>query len=140
MNKVVAINGSPRKGKGNTAMVLNSFLEGIAENGTGIELFYASELKVKPCACGEMQCWYASPGECCINDDMRQLYPKLKTAEILIIATPVYIPLPGDLQNIINRLCPLVEPFLEFRAGRTRARLRKDVNIKKYVLVSTGGW
>jgi len=140
MVKAVAINGSPRKGKGNTATVLTSFIEGLTEYDTDVELFYASILKVKPCACGGMQCWYESPGECCIKDDMQLLYPKLREAEILVIATPVYIPLPGDMQNVINRLCPLVEPYLEFRNGRTRSRFRKDVKIKKFILVSTGGW
>ena len=140
MKKVVAINGSPQKGKGNTATVLTPFIQGLTESGADVELFYASQLKVKPCACGGMQCWYETPGECCINDDMQLIYPKLKAAEILIIATPVYIPLPGDMQNVINRLCPLVEPYLEYRQGRTRARFHQDVNIQKMVLVSTGGW
>ena len=71
---------------------------------------------------------------------MQKIYPKLRESEILVLATPVYIPLPGDMQNVINRLCPLLEPRLEFREGRTRARFRDDVNIKKIVLVSTGGW
>jgi multimeric flavodoxin WrbA len=140
MVKALAINGSPRKGKGNTALVLAPFLEGIAEAGAEVELIYASKLKIKPCSCGNMHCWYSSPGDCCINDDMQTLYPKLKEADLLIIATPVYIPLPGAMQDIINRLCPLVEPYLEFRQGRTRAHFREDVNIKKIILVSTGGW
>lgn len=140
MSKAVAINGSPRRGRGNTATVLNAFIEGLAENKTNVELFHASKLKVKPCACGGMLCWYDSPGTCCIDDDMQQLYPKIKEAEVLILATPVYIPLPGDMQNFINRLCPLVEPRLEFREGRTRARFREDVRIEKFVLVATGGW
>ena len=140
MARAIAINGSPRKEKGNTAIVLGAFLEGLAENGIDVELHYASRLKIQPCACGEMRCWYASPGECCIKDDMQLIYPKLKEAEIVILATPVYIPLPGAMQNFINRLCPLVVPRLEFRQGRTRARLREDVKIQKFVLVSTGGW
>ncbi len=140
MTKAVAINGSPRKAKGNTAIVLTSFVQGLTKSGADVELFYASKLKVKPCACGEMRCWYEAPGECCIKDDMQPIYPKLKAAEILILATPVYIPLPGDMQNVINRLCPLIEPYLGYRQGRTRARLHQDVKIQKMVLVSTGGW
>ena len=140
MVKALAINGSPRKDKGNTATVLAPFIQGITDAGAEVELFYASKLKIKPCSCGNMHCWYDSPGDCCISDDMQLLYPKLKDADILIIATPVYIPLPGAMQNVINRLCPLVEPYLEFRQDRTRARFRKDVNIEKIVLVSTGGW
>ncbi len=71
---------------------------------------------------------------------MQLLYPKLRKAEILVLATPVYIPLPGGMQNIINRLCPIIDPILEFREGRTRAKLREGVNISKIVLVSTSGW
>ncbi len=140
MVKAVAINGSPRKDKGNTAEVLTPFIQGISDAGGEVDLFYASNLKIKPCACGTMYCWNDSPGECCINDDMQILYPKLRSADILIIATPIYIPLPGDMQNVINRLCPLLEPCLEFRQGRTRARFRKDVQIQKVILVSTGSW
>ncbi len=140
MLKVAAINGSPRTDRGHTATVLASFLEGMEGAGAEVELFYASRLKVKPCACGEMYCWYRKPGECCIQDDMQTLYPKLSDADILVLATPVYIPLPGEMQNVINRLCPLGEPYLETREGRTRARLREHVRIRKIALVSTGGW
>lgn len=140
MSRTVAINGSPRMEKGNTAMLLSPFIQGMSDAGSDVELLHAGRLKVKPCACGEMYCWYQIPGECCFKDDMQLLYPKLKEAEILVLATPVYIPLPGQMQDIINRLCPLVKPLLETRAGRTRARFREDVQIQKIVLLSTGGW
>ena len=140
MVKVLAINGSPRKDKGNTAAVLSPFIQGVIDAGAEVELFYASKLNIKPCTCGSMYCWNDSSGDCCIDDDMKLLYPKLRKADILILATPVYIPLPGDMQNVINRLCPLIEPLLEYRQGRTRARFHKDVRIQNIVLVSTGGW
>lgn len=138
--KVITINGSPRMEKGHTTLILTPFIQGIIDAGSEVELFYVSRLKVKPCTCGEMYCWYKKAGECCIKDDMQLLYPQLRKADILILATPVYIPLPGEMQNFINRLCPLIEPFLENHMGRTRARFHKQVNIQKIVLVSTGGW
>jgi multimeric flavodoxin WrbA len=140
MIKVLAINGSPQKGRGDTAAVLSPFIQGLTDAGADVELYYASKLKINPCSCGSMYCWYETPGDCCFDDEMQILYPKLKEAAILIIATPVYIPLPGAMQNFINRLCPLVEPYLEFHQNRTRAHFRKDVSIKKIMLVSTGGW
>jgi multimeric flavodoxin WrbA len=140
MSIAVAINGSPRKEKGNTAMLLTPLIEGMRSVGYNVELFYARDLKVKSCNCVDMYCWYDKPGSCCIKDDMELLYPRMREAEILILATPVYIPLPGEMQNIINRLCPLLKPLLEFREGRTRARFHEDVKIKKILLVSTGGW
>jgi multimeric flavodoxin WrbA len=126
--------------KGNTALVLASFIQGMTEAGSEVELFYASRLKVEPCSCGVMYCWNDGNGACCIQDDMQVLYPKLKAADILILATPVYVPWPGEMQNVVNRLMPLIDPKLETRQGRTRARLHEDVNIQKIVLVATGGW
>jgi len=63
-----------------------------------------------------------------------------EAAEILILATPVYVPLPGDMQNVVNRLMPLVDPKLERRQGRTRALLHEDVNVRRIALVATSGW
>jgi multimeric flavodoxin WrbA len=140
MSRAVAVNGSPRMEKGCTAMVLAPFIEGMTEAGCEVELFYAGRLKIKPCACGEMYCWYKKPGQCCIKDDMELLYPRLREADTLVLATPVYIPLPGGMQDVINRLCPLMKPLLETRQGRTRGRFREDVGIRRIVLVSTGGW
>jgi len=140
MMKAIAINGSPRMKKGNTAMILDSFLKGMKEAGATTELFYTMQLKIKPCTCGKMYCWNEEPGKCCIKDDMELLYPKLREVDILILATPVYIPLPSKMQNVINRLCPLVNPVLELKQGRTRARFHKNVKIGRIVLVSTCGW
>lgn len=140
MVTALAINGSPRMEHGSTALLLNAFLQGMKEGGAQMDLLYANRLKIKPCSCGTLYCWNTEPGECCIEDDMTLLYPKLSEADILIVATPVYIPLPGSMQNVINRLCPLIEPDLVRRNGRTRARFRDTVAIQKLVLVSTCGW
>lgn len=139
LTKVLAINGSPKMEKGKTDKILNPFLEGIKEGGATVELFYARRLNVKPCA-GELICWNEKPGECYIQDSMQSLYPKLRQADILVLATPVYIPFPGEMQNLVNRLVPLMEPELEWKSGRTRARFRSDVRISKFVLVSSSGW
>jgi multimeric flavodoxin WrbA len=139
MSKVLAINGSPRIEKGNTHLILAPFLAGITDAGADVEVVYASRLDIEPCV-GEFHCWYDKPGECYIQDDMQDLYPKLRAAETLVVASPVYIPLPGEMQNLINRLLPLIEPLLETRDGRTRARFHKDVKMNKIVLVSTSGW
>lgn len=70
--KVLAINSSPRMDKGNTALILNPFLEGMKEAGAEVELFYTSKLKIHPCT-SEFNCWIKTPGECLHNDDMKML-------------------------------------------------------------------
>lgn len=125
--------------KGTTAMVLEPFLQGAREAGAEVDLEYTKRLRITPCA-GEMECWFTHPGECRYKDGMSELYPRLRQADMLVLATPVYIPLPAKFQIFINRLCPLIEPILTDRGGRTRARFHEDVAIGKIVLVSTGGW
>jgi multimeric flavodoxin WrbA len=139
MSKVMIVNGSARTEKGHTAFVLDPFIKGMEKAGAKVELIYSKKQKILPCT-GCFKCWWETIGECFIKDDMQKIYPKLKTTDILILAIPVYIPLPGIMQNFINRLCPLIEPLLEYKDGRTRAKFHDDVNISKFVGVITGGW
>lgn len=138
--KVFAINGSPRKAQGKTAKILAPFVDRLGEQGTEISLYYASSMKIKPCSCGRMLCWDRTPGACIHEDDMQVVMPVLKESKIWVLATPIYIPLPGAMQNFLNRLCPVIDPKLTFQQGRTRACLREDVKVEKIVLVTTGGW
>lgn len=139
MTKVLVINGSPKIEKSNTAFLLNPFMEGMKKAGASVELIYTRKLKILPCI-GCFKCWGETIGECFIQDDMQELYTKLRDADILVLATPVYSSLPGEMQNFVNRLVPLIEPILEFRNGRTRARCHEDVNISKLLAVVVSGW
>ncbi|MFX0107713.1 MAG: flavodoxin family protein [Candidatus Hodarchaeota archaeon] len=139
MTNVFAVNGSARMEKGHTATILGAFIEGMEAAGATIELVYSKKQRIRPCI-GDFQCWFDKVGECIQNDDMQGLIEKMRVADILVLATPVYLPLPGAFQNFLNRLMPLVEPILEFRDGRTRARFHEDVKISKIALVAVGGW
>jgi len=125
--------------KGHTHRLLTSFLEGMNDAGASTETIFAKRYKIRPCL-GDFQCWFEKVGQCIQKDDMEQLYPKFREADILVLAIPIYFPLPGEIQNMLNRLMALVEPILEFRNGRTRAKFHDNVKISKIVLVSTGGW
>ncbi|MFX0016017.1 MAG: flavodoxin family protein [Promethearchaeota archaeon] len=139
MSKVMIINGSARAEKGHTAYLLTPFIQGMKNAGAKVELLYSKKQKIRPCT-GCFKCWGETIGECFIDDDMQRIYPKLRETDILVLAIPVYIPLPGMMQNFINRLCPLAEPLLEFKNGRTRAKFHDNVKISKILGVITGGW
>lgn len=139
MVKVLVINGSPRKQKGNTALVLDAFVDGMVEAGADVDQVYASELDIKPCV-GEFDCWYHNVGHCYIRDDMQSLYPRLRESDVWVVGTPVFIPLPGALTNLLNRLMPLIQCIVETKDGRTRARFHTDVRTKRFVLVGVSGW
>ncbi len=139
MRTSVAVYYSSSPESGNTARLLTAFMTGLEAGGDEAKLFDVQEIQASPCT-GELHCWFKDPGHCYIKDTMQALYPVLRDAETLVIGTPVYIPLPGEMQNVLNRLCPLVDPDLETRDGRTRGRMRADVRISRIVLVATSGW
>jgi multimeric flavodoxin WrbA len=137
--QVLVINGSARKEKGYLAMVLEPFMHGMRKAGAIVDLLYSEQLNVEPCM-GDFSCWYGNLGKCHINDTMQSVYPKLKEADVLVLGIPVYFPLPGAMQNFLNRFMPLMNPILRYRNGHTQIQFHDDVRIKKIVLVSVCGW
>jgi len=137
--KVIAFNCSPKMDKGNTALILNPFVEGMKEAGAEVELFHLRKLKINPCrGCGI--CAFQTPGTCFRKDDMQMLYPKLREADIWAFGCPVYWSgIPGPMKNLIDRIMPLVLPFMEMRDGRSRNLLREGTRRGRIVVVSTGG-
>jgi multimeric flavodoxin WrbA len=115
--KVLAINGSPHMDKGNTAMILNPFLEGLKDAGAEVELVYTKNLKIAPCN-GDMSCWSEHPGKCGRKDGMHDLLPKIKDADVLVWASPVYYSgITGPLKNLMDRQLPL---FASGQSGKTK--------------------
>jgi multimeric flavodoxin WrbA len=126
--KVLALNGSPHMDDGNTAMILNPFLEGMKEAGANIELFYTRKLKIGACK-GDMSCWFKNPGKCGQDDDMQMLLPKFKEADVIVWASPVYYAgITGPLKNLMDRQLPIHMEHMEGELGSKR---------QKIVLVST---
>jgi multimeric flavodoxin WrbA len=138
--RVIAFNGSPKMDKGNTALILDPFLEGMREAGAEVELFYTKKLDVNPCH-GEYNCWLKTPGRCYQDDDMQMLHPKLRAADVWVFATPVYAwGVSGPMKNLIDRIIPLIEPFFQLRDGHCSHPLRAGTNSAKIVLVSNCGF
>lgn len=137
---VVAINSSPNMDKGNTALVLVPFLEGMRQTGAQVELFYTSRLNINPCH-GDFNCWVKTPGKCYQQDDMQMLLPKIATADVLVLASPVYVDgVTAPMKAILDRIIPLLQPYFEVRGGHSRHPLRERSNLGKLVLVSNCGF
>jgi len=137
--KAVALYGSPRRG-GNTDELLSSFINGINDNeklkenhysGTTVEKIIVSKLDISPCR----ECRHCSiNGECIINDQMQQIYPKIIGCDLLAVGSPVFFTsVSGQLKSFIDRFQRLWA--LKYELGR-------HINIKpgrKGVLLSCAG-
>jgi len=138
--KVLALNASPFMERGNTALLLEPFLDGMKEERCDVELLYTCRLHVKPCL-GEMACWTKTPGKCVQDDDVKMLLPKFQEADVIVFATPVYVDgMPGTLKNLIDRLIPVIEPYFVMREGHCRHPPRGLHKQSKVVLVSNCGF
>jgi len=138
--KVVAFNSSPKMDKSNTSLILDPFLDGMREAGAEVELFYTKKLKINPCQ-GEFNCWLKTPGVCFQKDDMQMLHPKIREADILVFATPVYVDgVSGPMKNLIDRMIPAVQAFFELRDGHCRHPVHEGHKYGKMVLVSNCGF
>ena len=87
--KIIVFNGSPRAEKGNTHFMVEAFLKGAQEAGAETENIFLVKQKIKPCT-GCYDC--TKQGRCTIEgDDFDEILEKIRTAEGLILGSPVYL-------------------------------------------------
>jgi multimeric flavodoxin WrbA len=86
--EIIVVVGSPRR-EGNSSILAEQAALGARDAGANVEIFHLNELKIAPCqACGA--CQMDIEENCAIDDDMQHLYPKLREADAILIAGPVY--------------------------------------------------
>lgn len=110
MGKVLILTGSMRKG-GNTDLLAQAFAEG-AEKNNEVEIVSVADYKVNPCI-GCNSCFTREKNECFQNDDMPMIYEKLREADTVVIASPVYFyGISAQLKAVIDRLhTPMRDEF-----------------------------
>ena len=99
--RILALNGSPRP-TGNSAHLLERFAAGTSRNGVTTEIIHPHTMNLKPCA-GCLRCNVLK--KCSIrDDDWSWLSEKILSADVLVIASPVYFHhLPAPLKSVIDR-------------------------------------
>ena len=127
--KVLGICASPRR-NGNSEILLDKALEGAFSKGAQVEKVAINSLKIAPCN-GSGSCNKNSI--CCIKDDMQLLYKKLKRADAIIIAAPVYFgSVPAQLKAVIDRCQSVwIENFI--------LKKRKIKHKRKGIFICTSG-
>jgi len=86
--RVLVLAASPRKNGNSTILALRA-AEGVKAEGGEADVVPIGHLKIAPCnACNS--CITKPEAECVIKDDMQPLYQKIRNAQGIIFATPVY--------------------------------------------------
>ena len=140
MMKVLIINGSPRKDRGATGGLLHPFIEGMTKAGADVETIYSVGYNIGDCR-GCFNCWTSSPGNCIQDDDMKEILDTIADADLIILATPVYVDgMTGSLKTLLDRTIPLLHGAFEIRDDHCRHALREHVKDGKLALFSVCGF
>lgn len=121
MGRIVVLVGSMRRG-GNTDLLAQAFAKGASKNNT-VEIVSVADYKVNPCI-GCNSCFTREGHQCFQKDDMSEIYEKLRIADTLVIASPVYFyGISAELKAIVDRL---------------HTPMRNEFHIKKLALLLVG--
>jgi multimeric flavodoxin WrbA len=125
---VLGFQGSPRK-KGNTRFLLSTFMEAAQNLGARIQTIDVTNKNIAPCkeliVCEKR-------GYCPIEDDMmHEIYPLLRQAEVVILATPIFF------FNMTAQLKAMVDRCQTFWARKYVFKLNDPAkNIRRGFLLS----
>ncbi|MEI6286754.1 MAG: flavodoxin family protein [Bacillota bacterium] len=104
MMKVLAINGSPRKG-GNTTLLINTIFTELQKHGATTEMVQIGGQIIRGClAC--RQCFKNRNEKCVIkNDPINELIQKMKEADVIILGSPTYFTdVSAEMKAFIDRV------------------------------------
>lgn len=130
--KVVCILGSPRS-KGNSTSMANAFCDKAKDLGAEVSVHELNKLEFKGCqGCGACK---TKLDHCALNDGLTPVLEDVKTADVLVLASPVYFfDVSGQMKCFIDRTYSYCGP--EFMTNPNDFRLPKG---QKLVCIQTQG-
>ena len=97
---VLILSASPRKG-GNSDTLCDQFRKGAEEAGNRVDKIRLAELSIDYCSA----CYVCKKlGHCVKQDDMEQIIAKIRNADVIVLATPVYFyTMCAQMKTMIDR-------------------------------------
>ena len=113
MAKKVLIISTSLRGGSNSDILANECAKGAKEAGHDVELLSLKGKDIKYCI-GCLSC--QRNGMCVLKDDVADIMAKVKDAEVIVYATPIYYyEMCGQMKTLLDRLNPLYSTDYSFR-------------------------
>lgn len=148
-DKILVLNGSPRKERSGTLFLTKAFISGIESTGVfETEFINIADKKILPCR-GCLNCWKThNNGECVIKtDDVSAIRAKIEDAKYVIVSMPLYyFGMPGQVKILLDRLLGMSnecrgQPIREkFEKGEPLHGERNPKPNRKFALISGCAW
>ena len=121
--KILAINGSPRKG--NIEFMLHEILRFTRKKSVDVSAIKLRKRNINFCDANDDGC--PKTGKCDIHDDMQHIYQELEKADIVILASPTYFSnVTAHMKKFIDRCNPYY--------------FNKKLKGKGFFLIAVGGY
>lgn len=106
--KILILSGSAHR-NGNTSILIDWFCEGAKSKNTNIEIIHTAFLKYKTPGCTSCRkCQKIKEYGCVIQDEISSVLQKIISADIIVMATPLYFfSASAQLKSIIDRMFSL---------------------------------
>lgn len=113
--KVLLLSGSP-KPNGNTVLLMQECRKVIEDRGVEAEIVSFAGMKIECCiGCGKC----STAGECGLDDGLNEIMEKIRSADGLIVGTPVYFGTArGDVMCALQRIGYVSRNSVNFLAGK----------------------
>ena len=126
MAKKVLIISTSLRGKSNSEILAKECEKGARDAGHDVEFLSLRGKDIRFCI-GCLSC--QKTGSCVLKDDVPEIMAKVKAAEVVIFATPIYYyEMRGQMKTLLDRLNPLYDSNYCFRDIYMIATAAEDEN------------
>lgn len=113
MAKNVLVISSTMRKNGNSEVLAQEFVKGAKDAGNNVEFITLRDREIKFCK-GCMAC--QSLKTCVIKDDSNEVVEKMKNADVIAFASPIYYyEMSGQLKTLLDRGNPLYSSDYKFK-------------------------
>lgn len=113
MAKKVLIISTSLRGGSNSEILAKECEKGAREAGHDVEFLTLRGKDIRFCI-GCLSC--QKTGHCVLKDDVPEIMAKVKEAEVIVFATPIYYyEMSGQMKTLLDRLNPLYDSDYKFR-------------------------
>lgn len=140
--KILAINGSHRGRNGYTQILIDKFFSGARKLNAECETIVLRDYKVNQCL-GCRACHKPEHYLKCVfdeKDDVRMIFDKMRDADVLLFATPIYIfNMTGLMKNFLDRITSTADSSIMTvsDSGLFFHHIDKKLISKPFVLLTT---
>ena len=108
MNKNVLVVSSSLRSHSNSERLADEFVRGVQESGNYAEHISLRDKTIHFCK-GCLTCQESQ--RCVIHDDADMIVQKMRTADVIVFATPIYYyEMSGQMKTLLDRANPLFSP------------------------------